>query len=85
MKKNYITLDMELSGQKLCAAIKESGYSVKELQEILCLSCPNPIYRWIHGYTLPSTDNLYRLSCILGTPMEELLAVKQIDLEEGLY
>lgn len=84
MLKNFITLDMELSGQKLRAAIKKSGYSVKELQKMLCLSCPNPIYRWMHGYTLPSIDNLYRLSRILETPMEELLAIKYVDLEERL-
>ncbi len=85
MLKNFTTLDMELSGKKLYAAIKKSGYSVRELQEKLFLSCPNPIYRWIHGSALPSIDNLYRLSRILDTPMEELLAVKQVDLEEGLY
>lgn len=82
MKKNCITLDMELSGKKLYDAIKNSGYSVKELQEMLYLSCPHPIYRWMHGYTLPSIDNLYRLSCILGMPMEDLLAVRNVE-EKG--
>ena len=76
MKKPNITLDMELSGKKIYAAIKASGYSVRELQELLYLSCPQPVYRWMHGYTLPSVDNLYRLSVILEIPIEDLLAVK---------
>ena len=75
MKKPNITMDMELTGRKIHAAIKESGYSIRELQEMLYLACPQPIYRWIHGYTMPSIDNLYRLSVILGVPMEDLLAV----------
>ena len=37
------------------------------------LSCPHPVYRWIHGHALPSTDNLYRLSKIFQIHMEDLL------------
>lgn len=69
----FTTLDAALTGRKIHNAIKQSGYSIKELQEMLGLSCPQPIYRWIKGRTLPSIDNLYMLSRILGMPMEELL------------
>ncbi len=67
------TLDAVLTGRKIHDAIKQSGYSIKELQEMLGLSCPQPIYRWIKGRTLPSIDNLYMLSRILGMPMDDLL------------
>lgn len=67
------TLDAVLTGRKIHNAIKQSGYSIKELQEMLGLSCPQPIYRWIKGLTLPSIDNLYMLSRILGMPMDDLL------------
>ncbi len=76
MKRPNITLDMELSGKKICAAIKASGYSVKELQEMLYLACPQPVYRWRRGDTLPSVEHLFKLSIILNVPMEDLLAVK---------
>lgn len=69
----FTTLDAVLTGQKIHNAIKQSGYSIRELQEMLSLSCPQPIYRWIKGRTLPSIDNLYMLSRILGVHMEELL------------
>lgn len=72
-KAIYISLDLVLTGQKIHSAIINSGYSVRQVQEMLNLSCPQPIYRWIHGYTLPSVDNLYRLSKILCVRMEELL------------
>lgn len=80
MMQTYLILDTKLSGQKLRAAIKSSGYTVKELQNMLCLSCPQPIYRWISCRTLPSIDNLYRLSRILNTSMEDLLAFKQVNI-----
>ena len=67
------SLDAVQTGRKIENAIKQSGYSIRELQEMLGLSCPQPIYRWIRGRTLPSIDNLYMLSRILGVPMDELL------------
>ncbi|HBA48706.1 MAG TPA: XRE family transcriptional regulator [Lachnospiraceae bacterium] len=70
----FTSLDAVLTGLKMRNAIKQSGYSIKELQEMLGLSCPQPIYRWIKGRTLPSIDNLYMLSRILDVHMEDLLA-----------
>lgn len=67
------SLDAVQTGRKIDSAIKQSGYSIRELQEMLGLSCPQPIYRWIRGRTLPSIDNLYMLSRILEVPMDELL------------
>ena len=51
--------------------------SVKDIQMYLNLSCPQPIYRWISGKTLPSVDHLLALSEIFGVHMEEMLVKKQ--------
>ena len=68
------SLDAVRTGQKISMAVKQSGCSVRELQEMLGLSCPQPIYRWFRGRALPSIDHRYMLSRILGgVPMEELL------------
>lgn len=53
-----------------------AGYSVKEIQEFLHLSCPQPVYRWFKGQILPSLDHLYVLSRLLGVHMEELIVAK---------
>ena len=53
-----------------------AGYSVKEIQEFLHLSCPQPFYRWFKGQILPSLDHLYVLSRLLGVHMEELIVAK---------
>ena len=65
---------------KLHTAIKNSGYSVAELQKMLYLACPQPIYRWMHGNAIPSVDNLYRLSRILNVSMENLLVFEQVSI-----
>ena len=57
----YVTLDAVLTGERIRSIIFEKGYTVRELQELLNLSCPQPVYRWMKGKILPSVDNLYMM------------------------
>lgn len=83
-KTVYTTLDTALTGRKIKGIITGNGYSVRELQAMLNLSCPQPIYRWMNGQTLPSIDNLYMLHRILGVHMEDMLVAKDgADIGEG--
>ena len=61
------------TGKRLKKLAQRKGYSVKEIQQYLGLSCPQPVYRWYKGVILPSVDNLLRLSELYEVHMEELL------------
>ena len=67
------SIDMESTGRMLKRMIKKSGYKIKELQDYLNLSCPQPIYRWCNGTVLPSIDHLYALSKLFHVHMEDML------------
>lgn len=73
----YPNIDMIQTGLKLKRYIDQAGMSVKDIQNILHLSCPQPIYRWINGKVLPSVDHLLMLSELFDVHMEELLVKKQ--------
>lgn len=75
--KTYPNIDMIQTGIKLKLYMDRAGLSVKDIQEYLYLSCPQPIYRWIHGKILPSVAHLLMLSELFGVHMEELLVKKQ--------
>ena len=64
---------MKETGKHLKKLAQRSGYSVKDIQQYLNLSCPQPVYRWYKGDILPSVDNLLRLSELYQVHMEELL------------
>lgn len=81
MKKAHTTLDLEKTGKNLKQAIQDSGYTVRELQEILHLECPQSIYRWYKGMVLPSVDHLFILSKVLNMHMEDLLVAREIKEE----
>lgn len=71
--KLYPNIDMEKTGIHLKHLLDTAGYTVKEIQQYLHLSCPQPIYRWFKGKILPSVDHLLMLSELLDIHMEELL------------
>lgn len=78
---NFPNIDMQRTGIMLKRKVAEAGYTVKELQEKLMLSCPQPIYRWFKGKVLPSINHLYVLSQLLHVHMEELLVLEsRIDI-----
>lgn len=69
----YRYIDLEKTGEHMERLIRQRGYSVKDIQHILHLSCPQPVYRWLRGQILPSVDHLYVLAEVLQVHMEELL------------
>ncbi len=76
----YPNIDMAASGERIRSVIREKGFTVKDIQEYLHLSCPQPVYRWFKGQILPSLDHVYALSQLLHMHMEDLLVQKlQID------
>ena len=75
----YENIDMKKTGILLKETIEKAGYTVKDIQKILHLSCPQPIYRWFKGIILPSVDHLYVLSRLLKLHMEDLLVARQED------
>ena len=76
----YENIDMKKTGILLKETIKKTGYTVKDIQKILHLSCPQPIYRWFKGIILPSVDHLYVLSRLLKIHMEDLLVPIQEEI-----
>ena len=73
MNESSVSIDLRRTGLKLQRLARQNGYSVKDIQNYLCLSCPQPVYRWFKGSILPSVDNLLRLSELFHVHMEELL------------
>ena len=76
--KTYRSIDMTATGKRIAELRRSRGYSVADLQKYFGFEAPQAIYKWQKGQTLPSTDNLYALSWLLGVPMEEILVPMSI-------
>ena len=85
MIESKTTIDIQMTGRKLRQYASKCGYSVKDIQNYLRLSCPQPVYRWFNGVILPSVDNLLRLSELFCVHMEDLLVKQSIHYDYEYY
>ena len=74
--RNGRNIDIQMTGKLLHLRMKRAGLSVKQLQTVLGLECPQSIYRWFYGQALPSVENLYVLHRVFDCSMENLLVTR---------
>lgn len=68
-------VNLEATGENIVALRKANGLSVKDLQNFFGFATPQAIYKWQHGTTLPTIDNLVCLAYIFGVTMDDIIVV----------
>lgn len=66
-------INMAATGQNIVRLREEAGLSVKELQDIFGFTTPQAIYKWQHGVSMPSIDNLVVLAVVFQVSLEDIL------------
>jgi len=69
-------VNMYRTGQNILALRRHHGLSVRQLQALLGFSTPQAIYKWQHGDSLPTVDNLVALAAIFSVPLDAILAIE---------
>ena len=70
---NIPVVNMKQTGQNIIVLRKQRDISVKQLQTLMGFSSPQAIYKWQHGESLPTVDNLVALSAIFNVPIDAIL------------
>lgn len=70
---NLPVVNMKQTGQNITMLREQRGISVKQLQCMMGFATPQAIYKWQHGESLPTVDNLVALSAIFAVPIEAIL------------
>ena len=70
-------IDLQGTGRNIAALRSQRGMSVKDLQRELGFATPQAIYKWQHGDTLPTVDNLLILSALFGVSINSILVVRE--------
>lgn len=76
---------MKKTGQRIKELCKSRNISVKDIQQNLFIGSFQAIYAWFSGKSLPSLDNLYRLSRLLKVPMDEIIVGQQESIRDFIY
>lgn len=74
----FPVIDLQQTGANITRLRQERGLSVRDLQRYFGFDEPVAIYKWQKGQSLPSVDNLFALSALLGVPMNEILVESNI-------
>lgn len=72
----YPVIDLIATGRNIEALRKQRGLSVRDLQDVLGFATPQAIYKWQHGTSLPTVDNLVVLSAVLRVPIDKILVTE---------
>ena len=67
------------TGQNINRIRMEAGFTVKDLQAVFGFATPQAIYKWIHGTSMPTIDNLIILAAMLDVTMDDIVVVDTID------
>ncbi|MGL4760629.1 MAG: helix-turn-helix domain-containing protein [Sarcina sp.] len=73
----FPTIDLKLTGANIVRLRKLKGLSVKDLQNYFSFECPQAIYKWQWGQSLPTVDNLFALSRLFNIAIDEILVEKE--------
>ena len=73
----FPVIDLKATGKKIKGLCKKAGYTPVELKRILKLGCVQTVYKWFQGENVPSIENFFALSILLGVQMEELLVLRE--------
>ena len=68
-------IDMVATGKNIAKMRQNAGLTVKDLQVLFGFATPQAIYKWQHGTTMPTIDNLVALAMIYDVPMDEIIVV----------
>lgn len=71
-------INMIKTGQNIMNLRVAAGLSVKDLQDIFGFATPQAIYKWQHGTTLPTIDNLVVLAAVFHVHMDEILVLDSV-------
>lgn len=74
-------LDPKATGNQIKTLRKEKGYSVKDIQDVFGFEYPQAVYAWEQGKNVPTIDNLLVLSKVFEVSIEDLLVVRNVEVE----
>ena len=82
---NYPVLDIKATGERINQHRKDNNLRVIDVAEYMGFESTQAVYKWQRGESLPTVDNLYALSRLLHTSVDDILiGEKERDDETSL-
>lgn len=73
IRMNYPVLDIKATGERINQLRKDNNLRVTDVAEYMGFESTQAVYKWQRGESLPTVDNLYALSRLLHTSVDDIL------------
>ena len=70
---NYPVINMKATGNRIRDLRKERKMKIDDIVEYMGFESQQAVYKWQRGESLPTVDNLYALSRLFGTTVDDIL------------
>ena len=76
-------IDTVATGRNIDRLRIAAGMSIRDMQMVFGFTTPQAIYKWIHGTSMPTIDNLVILAAMLGVTLDEIVVVETAAMKCG--
>ena len=76
-------VDIIKTGENIDRLRIAAGLSVRDIQRVFGFATPQAIYKWLHGASLPTIDNLVILAAILHVTLDEIIVFENVPAKCG--
>ena len=66
-------VDTVATGRNIDRLRIAAGMSVRDIQMVFGFTTPQAVYKWIHGTSMPTVDNLVVLAAVFGVRIDDIL------------
>lgn len=80
---DYPVLDVKETGRRICELRRANHLSVEDVSRFMGFQSGQAVYKWQRGESLPTVDNLYALSKLFGTSVDDILCGREEDDESS--
>lgn len=71
--ERYVTINVEATGRRIKELRVANGYTADDVAVFCGFGSSRVIFKWQKGETLPSLDNLYALSKLFHTTVDDII------------
>lgn len=76
-------IDTVATGRNIDRLRIAAGMSVRDMQMVFGFATPQAIYKWIHGTSMPTIDNLVILAAMLDVTLDEIVVIETAAMRCG--
>ena len=84
-KMDYPVIDMKATGARIVQLRKQNHLRVEDISRFMGFETGQAVYKWQRGESLPSVDNLFALSKLFGTSVDDILCGKEEDEKSSSF